>query len=60
MIARGGDTGNEKEEDRPSSKRRAFQAERSESILVDTNPPACAGDMGSILGPGRFHMLWGS
>ena len=28
MIARGGDTGNEKEEDRPSSKRRAFQAER--------------------------------
>ena len=54
MIARGGDTGNEKEEDRPSSKRRAFQAERSESILVDKNPPASAGDMGSILGPGRF------
>ena len=25
---------------------------------VDKNPPANAGDMGSIPGPGRFHMLW--
>ena len=25
---------------------------------VDENPPAYAGDMGSIPGPGRFHMLW--
>ena len=24
---------------------------------VDKNPPANAGDMGSIPGPGRFHML---
>ena len=24
------------------------------------NPPANAGDMGSISGPGRFHMLWGN
>ena len=22
------------------------------------NPPASAGDVGSIPGPGRFHMLW--
>ena len=27
---------------------------------VATNPPASAGDMGSIPGPGRFHMLWSS
>ena len=25
---------------------------------VVTNPPANAGDTGSIPGPGRFHMLW--
>ena len=25
---------------------------------VDKNPPANAEDMGSIPGPGRFHMLW--
>ena len=25
---------------------------------VDRNPPANAGDMGSIPGPGRFHMPW--
>ena len=24
--------------------------------VVDKNPPASAGDMGSILGPRRFHM----
>ena len=24
---------------------------------VDRSPPASAGDMGSIPGPGRFHML---
>ena len=24
--------------------------------IVDKNPPANAGDMGSIPGPGRFHM----
>ena len=24
---------------------------------VDKNPPANTGDMGSIPGPGRFHML---
>ena len=28
--------------------------------LVVKNPPANAGDMGSIPGPGRFHMLWGN
>lgn len=27
---------------------------------VVKNPPAKAGDTGSILSPGRFHMLWGS
>ena len=27
---------------------------------VDGNPPADAGDKGSIPGPGRFHMLWSS
>ena len=27
---------------------------------VDRNPPANAGDKGSIPGPGRFHMLWSS
>ena len=25
---------------------------------VDKNPPANAGDMGSIPGAGRFHMPW--
>ena len=25
---------------------------------VVKNPPANAGDMGSIPGPGRFHMMW--
>ena len=25
---------------------------------VDKNPPANAGNMGSIPGPGRFHMPW--
>ena len=25
---------------------------------VDKNPPASAGDMGSIPGAGRFHMPW--
>ena len=25
---------------------------------MDRNLPANAGDMGSIPGPGRFHMLW--
>ena len=24
------------------------------------NPPANAGDVGSIPGPGKFHMLWGN
>ena len=24
------------------------------------NPPAKAGDIGLIPGPGRFHMLWGN
>ena len=24
------------------------------------NPPANAGDTGSVPGPGRFHMLWGN
>ena len=28
--------------------------------LVVKNPPANAGDMGSISTPGRFHMLWGT
>ena len=28
------------------------------SGTVDKNPPASAGDMGSIPGPGRFHTLW--
>ena len=27
---------------------------------VDKNPPANAGDSGSIPGPGRFHMTWSS
>ena len=27
---------------------------------VVKNPPANAGDMGSIPGPGRSHMLWSS
>ena len=27
---------------------------------MDKNPPANAGDMGSIPGLGRFHMLWGN
>ena len=27
---------------------------------VDKNPPANAGDTGSIPGPGRFHMLQGN
>ena len=26
--------------------------------IVDRNLPASAGDMGSISGPGRFHMPW--
>ena len=26
----------------------------------DKNPPANAGDMGLIPGPGRFHMPWGA
>ena len=25
---------------------------------VDKNPPPNAGDLGSIPGPGRFHMPW--
>ena len=25
---------------------------------VVQNPPADAGDIGSIPGPGRFHLLW--
>ena len=25
---------------------------------LDKNLPVNAGDMGSITGPGRFHMLW--
>ena len=32
----------------------------SPSGPVVKNPPANAGDMGSIPGPGRFHMPWGS
>ena len=28
--------------------------------LVDKNPPANAGDVGSVPGPGRFHVLWGN
>ena len=28
--------------------------------LIVKIPPANAGDMGSILGPGRFHMPWGN
>ena len=28
--------------------------------LVVKNPPASAGSTGSIPGPGRSHMLWGS
>ena len=28
--------------------------------LAVKNPPANTGDTGSIPGPGRFHMLWGS
>ena len=28
--------------------------------IVDKNPPANAGDMGSIPGPGRFHMPQGN
>ena len=28
--------------------------------IVDRNPPASAGDMGSISGPGRFYMPWAS
>ena len=27
---------------------------------VAKNPPANAGDMDLIPGPGRFHMLWGN
>ena len=27
---------------------------------VDKNPPAAAGDTGSIPAPGRFHMPWGN
>ena len=27
---------------------------------VVKNPPANAGDMGSIPGPGRFYVLWGN
>ena len=27
---------------------------------VAKNPPANAGNMGSIPGPGRFHMQWGN
>ena len=27
---------------------------------VVKNPPANAGNMGLIPGPGRFHMLWGN
>ena len=27
---------------------------------LDKNLPANAGDMGSILGPGKFHMPWGN
>ena len=27
---------------------------------VVKNPPSNAGDMGSIPGPGRFHMPWGN
>ena len=27
---------------------------------VVKNPPSNAGNMGSIPGPGRFHMLWGN
>ena len=26
--------------------------------LVVKNPPANAGDMGSVPGPGRFHLPW--
>jgi len=29
------------------------------SGAVDKNPPASAGDMGSVSGQGRFHMLQG-
>ena len=25
---------------------------------VDKTPPMNAGDMGSVSGPGRFHLLW--
>ena len=28
------------------------------SGTVVKNPPANAGDMGSIPGPGKFHILW--
>ena len=28
------------------------------SGTVDKNPPGSAEDMGSIPGPGRFHMSW--
>lgn len=27
---------------------------------VVKNPPACAGDLGSIPGPGKSHVLWGN
>ena len=27
---------------------------------VDKNPPANAGDVGSVPGPGRFHVPWGN
>ena len=27
-------------------------------IMADKNPPANAGDMGLVSGPGRLHMWW--
>ena len=32
----------------------------SRTSLVDENPPANAGDVGSIPGPGRSYVLWGN
>ena len=51
---------------RPSPRMRGWSDSSTPQLLnfpggsVDKNPPANAGDMGSIPGPGRSHMPWGA
>ena len=39
-------------------RRLRVQLSKTSLVAVNNNMPAKAGDMGSVPGPGRFHMPW--